>query len=78
MNLPKPGRWFCYWCQQGITDQREASGGVTVDWATEDGDFGCDQHPITGPEEGTGPHETIEEVRAIVVAYHHQPGGIGQ
>ena len=50
----------CIWCSEWVTDKREESGASSVDWATEDGDFGCDRSPETvrgdGPDAGTGNH----------------------
>lgn len=61
----------CHWCHEAIVDGKEVSGytGEGPDWMLPDGDFGCDAHPITG-EEGCGPHETTEEVLAIVRKHH--------
>ena len=59
----------CFWCHEPIEDGRNISGATSCDWMSDGGDFGCTAHPITG-EEGTGPHETSEEVCAIIRAYH--------
>lgn len=79
---PIPEDWgvnVCYWCEEDLYDGSEESGytGDGPDWASGlmvdgrflGGDFGCDQHPVSG-EDGVGPHETEEEVRAIVTAWH--------
>ncbi len=52
------GRSICMHCGQEVTDGREDSGytGEGADWMTPDGDFGCDDSPISDPEEGVGPH----------------------
>ncbi len=50
----------CLFCRETIYDKRQESGAKNVDWATEDGDFGCNTNPITG-EDGTGPHAAITD-----------------
>lgn len=72
----------CVWCGEEIYDGREESGytGEGPDWASGviiggrwiGGDFGCGDHPISN-EDGTGPHETAEDVRRIVTEYHNGP-----
>lgn len=61
---------YCLWCGEWLTDGADVSGytGTGPDWMI-DGDFGCDSHPLTG-EDGTGPHETREEVAAIDRLFH--------
>ena len=57
----------CFWCKLDITDGREESGSThpTIpDWMN-DGDFGCDENPISG-EDGVGSHNTLEEIKAMV------------
>lgn len=49
----KPQR--CHYCDVNIYDARNMSGSITADWATADGDFGCDESPDT-TEEGVGSH----------------------
>lgn len=59
----------CYWCKQDIVDAREEAGSKECAWATVEGDFGCDRHPISDGE-GVGPHETKAEVMQIICDYH--------
>lgn len=61
---------ICFWCHQIIKDGGKESGAPEgeIDWMV-DGDYGCNQHPITS-EEGVGPHETAAEVIAIIKAHH--------
>lgn len=62
----------CFWCKQALYDAREASGATEQDLATDDGDFGCDAHPMTNMEDGCWSHETKEEVRAVVREHYTQ------
>lgn len=55
----------CFWCGEEIEDDPAPA----PCWITDDGDSGCGSHPITGPD-GTGPHESREDVRRIVYEYH--------
>ena len=56
MNRPCDLDVFCLWCERRLTDGRVESGftGVGPDWM-DDGDFGCDESPDTGPD-GAGSH----------------------
>jgi len=59
----------CFWCEQSLYDARDASGCDEPDYATNDGDFGCDCHPMTNIE-GVWSHETEAEVRVLVRKYY--------
>ena len=56
----------CYWCHQVITDGKEESGYFYAgpDWMV-DGDFGCDENPISEGY-GVGDHNTKGEVYAMI------------
>jgi hypothetical protein len=47
----------CIWCGRYVEDRKKESGftGDHADWATEDGDFGCDLSPETC-HDGAGGH----------------------
>ena len=47
---------ICANCGQEIFDKRKESGCKTVDWATDDGDFGCD-YSVETTSEGVGDHK---------------------
>ncbi len=47
---------LCLFCKEWVTDKREESGSKIVNWATGNGDFGCNANPISDPENGVGPH----------------------
>jgi hypothetical protein len=49
----------CIWCGQWVESKREEAGSTNPFdpcWATEDGDFGCDQSPEANAE-GCGDHD---------------------
>lgn len=60
---------ICHWCLQALRDGRVESGGTTVDWCTMDGDFGCDESPLT-TYDGVGSHQTLDDVRLVIRAYN--------
>lgn len=68
----------CFWCDGEVYDVGDLSGytGDGPDWASWIGhgidgfDWGCDSHPISDPELGSGPHETLAMVREIVRQHH--------
>jgi hypothetical protein len=67
-GIARPGRpvkdpelvWpsCCRFCGLKIVDGRVESGAEDVDWMTEDGDFGCGEHPDSN-DEGVASHEPI-------------------
>lgn len=59
-------RGTCLWCREPLVNGVLISGGIGVDWMTDNGDFGCGSHPLTN-EEGTWSHQTREEVGATVL-----------
>lgn len=59
----------CLWCDQEVTDERKASGGSALDWASHypddmGEDFGCGDNPISG-DGGVGPHLRPRDDRMI-------------
>ena len=65
----------CYWCGEDIEDGADGSGftGIGPDWMTHEGDYGCNENPITG-EDGAGSHYTEEEVREVWRIAELEPG----
>lgn len=48
----------CLWCREEVTSQREAAGATNPHdpaWATEEGDYGCNESPETN-NDGCGDH----------------------
>lgn len=65
----------CFWCKQELVDGSDVSGYEGgVDYMTKGEDFGCDAHPVSNDDD-VGPHETLEDIRKIVVAHHIGPQG---
>ena len=56
VRLEAPSR--CRFCRRKIVDGRVESGAEDVDWMTEDGDYGCGEHPDSN-DEGVASHEPI-------------------
>jgi hypothetical protein len=58
----------CVFCRRFLIDGKVESGytGEGADWMLEDGDYGCDDNPISC-DEGVGPHMTLNELIEIYV-----------
>ena len=55
----------CLWCGEYVESQRDLAGAtcpLDPAWATEDGDFGCDESPET-TDDGVGSHARPEDAR---------------
>ena len=60
----------CVWCGEYVTDGAHISGapvGVT-DWMI-DGDFGCEDSPLTG-DDGTGSHRVLADIRQMAIEHN--------
>lgn len=68
-GIRKTGRvGVCLWCGAHVEEDEDQAGEGPgrFDWGI-DGDYGCGESPMTDPEEGTGGHATIEDVRRYCV-----------
>lgn len=60
----------CLWCGEYVTDQSEEAGAPETSspaWATQDGDYGCDQSPETCTE-GCGSHALRSDAAGWLLA----------
>jgi len=60
----------CLWCGEWVTSQRDVAGCTNPQdpaWATEDGDFGCNNSPETN-DDGCGDHARPYDLAKFLIA----------